>query len=671
MLAPVNMISGGIIPSLCPPNMPTAGELNSDNPAIKAAAEIQKDTAEAKARAAAMRYLATVGCYYWPEAQDALIAGLRKDKNECVRWEAAKALGSGCCCTKKTIEALANAISSNPTDAAPAEQSDRVKTMAEASLQHCLECYREIRPAKGLEKPKPPEGVKPPEGAPPVPMANLNLQQANLDFQQATHYQQIDQRPAQEVIESARRTFDEVTRASRATSVPPPGSRSLSQIWANATMKSTPAAAPMPTVVSDARLMPEPAPMIKAAPPSVPPDAEAPKNLYDMWVARRKAKQAEQMTSETLPNPGVNEQSRREATPKMSVVTETPPPKGLMDRIKLSLLGSKVSAPPRTIPAAMTPANDPVMTPGATEPAPVRRPMDRVKLPLGAQMPAPAQSNAAALPPTDSTKTPMPAAMDVAPVKGTTDGIRLPQFGSQMPAPQTVPMPTAPANEAPKTPMPYTAPGATLPAPDDQTMNRRPLTPAITSYRPSTNPVVQASGPACNQTAVNRTAPAVASTSYNRLDQPAAARPASPVVQTTYTYPVYDSRGPARVDKAVDATKLVSVLSESFDPFQREWAARQLGTATWPSGTQVVDVLQKSATKDPAAVVRVQCIRSLVQRKVATPAVVKTLQSLRNDVDPRVRHEAEEGLGKISPTPSASTEKKSGFNLGLLPGRNN
>ena len=96
-----------------------------------------------------------------------------------------------------------------------------------------------------------------------------------------------------------------------------------------------------------------------------------------------------------------------------------------------------------------------------------------------------------------------------------------------------------------------------------------------------------------------------------------------------------------------------------------------MGTATWPSGTQVVDVLQKSATKDPAAVVRVQCIRSLVQRKVATPAVVKTLQSLRNDVDPRVRHEAEEGLGKISPTPSASTEKKSGFNLGLLPGRNN
>src|SRR5437016_1696634 len=75
-------------------------------PAAAAAAKIKADEAAAKARVAAVEYLGTVDCHYWPDATDALIMALRADRNECVRFAAASVLNSGCCCNKKTIEAL-------------------------------------------------------------------------------------------------------------------------------------------------------------------------------------------------------------------------------------------------------------------------------------------------------------------------------------------------------------------------------------------------------------------------------------------------------------------------------------------------------------------------------------------------------------------------------------
>src|SRR5262245_7073449 len=103
-ITPISGLSGGLIRPLCPP-FPSAAEM-LDEGVVGAAAKVKLDEAGAKARRAAVRYLGTVDCHYWPEAEDALIGGLRMDRNECVRYEAALALGNGCCCTKKTIEAL-------------------------------------------------------------------------------------------------------------------------------------------------------------------------------------------------------------------------------------------------------------------------------------------------------------------------------------------------------------------------------------------------------------------------------------------------------------------------------------------------------------------------------------------------------------------------------------
>ena len=145
--------------------------------AAAAAAAIQASEAGAKARVAAIEYLGTVDCARWPEAQKALINGLRQDPNECVRFAAARALNSGCCCDKKVIKALQICVAGESTDGAPAENSIRVKAAAFSALQNCL-----MRVPEDL----PPETVPPPEGnrprltpAPPTPESRNQRAVAN------------------------------------------------------------------------------------------------------------------------------------------------------------------------------------------------------------------------------------------------------------------------------------------------------------------------------------------------------------------------------------------------------------------------------------------------------------------------------------------------------------
>src|SRR5205823_14946141 len=130
-------ITGVIIVPCCPTFIP-ADLLMPPDGAEGAAARIKADEAGAKKRRAAVRYLGTVDCNYWPEAQEALINSLRADRNECVRLEAAWALGRGCCCTRKTLEALALTVSGSERDGNPIERSDRVRAAAQGSLDHCL-----------------------------------------------------------------------------------------------------------------------------------------------------------------------------------------------------------------------------------------------------------------------------------------------------------------------------------------------------------------------------------------------------------------------------------------------------------------------------------------------------------------------------------------------------
>jgi len=167
MLLPMGSLTGGVIPTLCPPNPNAAGLADQaggpggPGGAQAAAAAIQADVAGAGARIAAIEYLATVDCHYWPEAEAALIGRLRGDRVECVRFAAARALGSGCCCTKKTIEALRLVVAGEDKDGFPSETSERVRAAATAALDNCM-CRFEGKETA-------PEPTEPPEPATPKP----------------------------------------------------------------------------------------------------------------------------------------------------------------------------------------------------------------------------------------------------------------------------------------------------------------------------------------------------------------------------------------------------------------------------------------------------------------------------------------------------------------------
>ena len=95
--------------------------------------------------------MAGADCHYWPEVTEALIGALRADRNECVRMEAALALGRGCCCNRATMMALTLTVSGSTADGNPAEDSERVKCAAMAALNHCLANYTEVVPAPAVE----------------------------------------------------------------------------------------------------------------------------------------------------------------------------------------------------------------------------------------------------------------------------------------------------------------------------------------------------------------------------------------------------------------------------------------------------------------------------------------------------------------------------------------
>jgi hypothetical protein len=174
-LAAPSTFTGGVIPQCCPATS-AKDLLEPADTALGAAALIQQDEANAKKRRAAVRYLGTVDCNYWPEAMDGLYNALRADRNECVRLEAALALSRGCCCNKRIIQGLTYTVSGSRADGNPAESCERVKMAAAVALSHCLSCFVEIVPAPIVKPKEPgpreeplPEPRKEPESGQPGP----------------------------------------------------------------------------------------------------------------------------------------------------------------------------------------------------------------------------------------------------------------------------------------------------------------------------------------------------------------------------------------------------------------------------------------------------------------------------------------------------------------------
>lgn len=249
-LAPVSALTGGLVPGCCPgPNQANPADLlKPADSAEGAAARIKKLEAEAKARRAAVRYLGTVDCRRFPEAEAALISSLRGDENECVRFEAALALGSGCCCTRKVLEALVVTVSGRKT-AEPAETSPRVRAAAAIALERCLMKYCDLEvltPAdRPLEKGQPP--------ADPASAPAKKNEKAALDPLVAD---------GQQVLAAFKRRY---APAPRPTAEPPlpPASLVIHRIPATVTLGASTTPQPLATAMAQA---PAPAPTMMSAP---------------------------------------------------------------------------------------------------------------------------------------------------------------------------------------------------------------------------------------------------------------------------------------------------------------------------------------------------------------------------------------------------------------------
>lgn len=156
LLLPASAMTGGLIGPCCPNPLTTANPDDLLKPATSAqgaAAKIKAEEAQAKAKIAAIEYLATVDCRYYPEAEAGMITGLRAEKNECVRLAAAKALASGCCCTAKVVKALTMTVNCSNKDGFPAEASELVRIYAFVALERCLRKCVQAEPEAPPEAP--------------------------------------------------------------------------------------------------------------------------------------------------------------------------------------------------------------------------------------------------------------------------------------------------------------------------------------------------------------------------------------------------------------------------------------------------------------------------------------------------------------------------------------
>jgi hypothetical protein len=274
LLGPGSAMTGGLVPMFCPA-VPTDAQLaalaaaGGPTGAEAVAAKIKQDEADAKARRAAIRYLSTASCHYWPEAEAAIIGGLRDDRNECVRYEAALALLNGCCCTAKTIEALDIVVSGSEKDGKPSELSERVKAVSLAALQGCLQRFHPPAQPIPLERPEPASASSAPEELPP-------------GFERvAYYYRTIKDVPPELIVAEARRTVERA-RASGESTTMLTGKRTVYHALARATTPTpTPPRPESPSPDSTAAPEPPLIPTPTSTPPAVTTSTKVPTPTLD------------------------------------------------------------------------------------------------------------------------------------------------------------------------------------------------------------------------------------------------------------------------------------------------------------------------------------------------------------------------------------------------------
>lgn len=176
MVRPLSKMTGGLIPECHDNEFARAMEVHATAPAgmapgatpmpppppppaVAAAAKIKEEQAQAAIRRQAVQYLAGLDCRYYPEAEQALIASLRADRDECVRLEAARAFLKCGCCTPAVMKALSISAAGTDADGNPCEKSPRVRMTALTALNNC-QCNIESVDTT-LPRPEMPIGVRP------------------------------------------------------------------------------------------------------------------------------------------------------------------------------------------------------------------------------------------------------------------------------------------------------------------------------------------------------------------------------------------------------------------------------------------------------------------------------------------------------------------------------
>jgi HEAT repeat protein len=105
---------------------------------------------------------------------------------------------------------------------------------------------------------------------------------------------------------------------------------------------------------------------------------------------------------------------------------------------------------------------------------------------------------------------------------------------------------------------------------------------------------------------------------------------------------------PAVAARPEQVETLLRMLQRTDRPDLREWAAGNLATVDWRTNPRIVPALVKTGCEDSVPFVRVACVRALGQMGANTMPVVSAMQTWKTDSDPRVRHEAEQALSRLT-----------------------